>query len=212
MNDGQKVIVFQGDSITDADRDRNPMHADSPNAFGSGYVNLIAAQLLHEQPGALQIYNRGVGGDRILDLYARWKAECINLNPDLISILVGVNDTWHEFINRNGVSVERYETVYRDLLIDTRTKLPQVRLVLCEPFVLLHGEVTEAWLPDIARRQQVVKRLASDFDAVFVPFQAALDAAVHRAPPSCWLVDGVHPTAAGHHLLAQTWLDCVNGY
>lgn len=213
MIQNQDVIVFQGDSITDANRDRNQLAANDPYALGCGYANLIASQLLHKQPDAqLQIFNRGIGGDRILDLVARWKSDCLNLKPDVISILIGVNDTWHEFSSQNGVSVERYEAAYRDLLTDTKRRFPDVSLILCEPFVLLCGEVTEAWLPDIARRQRVVKSLATEFNAVFVPFQAALSDAVDLAPPSYWLADGVHPTAAGHHLLAQVWLESVNGH
>ena len=91
-------ILFQGDSITDAGRNRDADTANIPSGLGSGYVNLIAAQLLRQHPeDNLQIYNRGISGNRIVDLYARWKVDAINLKPDLISVLIGVNDTWHEF-------------------------------------------------------------------------------------------------------------------
>jgi lysophospholipase L1-like esterase len=206
----QDIIVFQGDSITDAERDKEQIEPNRRIALGSGYVNLIASNLLYKHPHKnLQIYNRGVSGDRIVDLYARWKLDCLNLNPNIISILIGVNDTWHEFGRQNGVEVDRYENMYREMLDFTKQRLPDVRLVLCEPFVLLCGAVTEAWLPEINQRQQIVKRLAAEFDAVFVPFQNALDTAVNTAPPSYWLGDGVHPTAAGHYLLAQVWLESV---
>lgn len=144
-----------------------------------------------------------------MDLYARWKQDAINLAPSVISILIGVNDTWHEFGSRNGVEVDRYELVYRMLLDLTRERLPSVRLVLCEPFVLKHGVVTDAWLADIDRRRAVVRQLAAGCGALFVPFQTAFDDAARLAPPSHWVYDGVHPTPAGHRLMADCWLRSV---
>lgn len=208
----QDIIVFQGDSITDAGRDRERLEPNMPSALGCGYANLIAARLLHRQASlGLQIYNRGISGDRIVNLYARWKIDCLNLNPSVISILVGVNDTAHEFVRQNGVEVDRYENMYRELLRFTRSTHPEVRLILCEPFIFPCGVVTEAWLPDVQQRQQVVRQLAAEFEATFVPFQQALDNAARTTTLAYWLDDGIHPTAAGHHLLAEAWLEAA-GY
>ena len=151
MTKSTATILFQGDSITDAGRSREP---DLPpnTGLGSGYPLFVAGALLNELPGrGLRFLNRGVSGNRVVDLYARWKIDALNLEPDIISILIGVNDTWHEFGSRNGVEVPRYETVYRLLLSWTREVLPAVKLVLCEPFVLPTGVVREAWLPEIGR-------------------------------------------------------------
>ncbi|MEW6359609.1 MAG: SGNH/GDSL hydrolase family protein [Planctomycetota bacterium] len=204
------VILFQGDSITDCGRARENAAPNDAAALGGGYVRHIANRLLQERGGdGLTIYNRGIGGNRVVDLYARWKIDAINLDPDLISILIGVNDTWHEFSSRNGVEVDRYETVYRMLLDYTRKRLPDVKLVLCEPFVLRCGAVTDAWFPEMPQRQEIVRRLAEEFEARFVPFQDALNKALAEAGPEHWTRDGVHPTPAGHELLARTWIETV---
>ena len=204
------TILFQGDSITDVGRSREDAAANSSGALGRGYPLLVASQLLHEQAeDDLEFYNRGNSGNRVVDLYARWKVDAINLAPDLISILIGVNDTWHEFGSRNGVGVERYETIYRMLLEYTKQRLPAVKLVLCEPFVFQHGAVSKEWLPEIEGRRAVVRKLADEFKACFVPFQTALNQALDKAEPTYWTADGVHPTAAGHNVLKDAWLKAV---
>jgi lysophospholipase L1-like esterase len=206
------TILFQGDSITDTQRDRDVTQANHSHALGIGYCNHVAAHLLRERPADnLRFYNRGVSGDRIVDLYARWRVDAINLKPDVISILVGVNDTWHAFKAQNGVEPERYAMVYRMLLDYTRQQLPDVQFVLCEPFVLQCGEVTEAWIGEMSQRQQIVRRLADEFGAGFVPFQSALNEVLKFAPPDYWLADGVHPTIAGHRILAECWVETVTG-
>ena len=206
------TILFQGDSITDAGRNRENAQPNMPAALGSGYCNQIAARLLHERAGDnLQFYNRGISGNRVVDLYARWKSDALNLQPDLISILIGVNDTWHEFMYGNGVEVARYAAVYRMLLDFTRQELPTVQLVLCELFVLPCGVVEAGWVAEIEQRRAVVRELAAAYDALFVPCQAALDAVLTQAPPAYWAHDGVHPTPAGHHVLAECWVETVLG-
>jgi len=203
-------VLFQGDSITDCGRDRNATAVN--DGLGQGYALLVAAQLLESRPGdGLKFLNRGVSGNRIVDLYARIKSEIINLRPTILSVLIGVNDTWHEFGSGNGVAVPKYERVYRECLSEVRVALPNVRFVLCEPFVLRCGVVTDDWMAEINQRRDVVKKLADEFQAVFVPFQTIFDDAVRRAPPTDWAADGVHPTYAGHMLMARTWLKTVEG-
>jgi acyl-CoA thioesterase I len=210
MINPNSTILFQGDSITDTGRNREIAEPNRGAALGSGYVNLIAARLLQERPqDNLSFYNRGISGNRVTDLYARWKVDGINLQPDLISILIGVNDTWHEFMVGNGVEVDRYTTIYRMLLDYTKQRLPNVQLVLCEPFVLPCGVVTDGWIAEMDERRQVVRDLAGEFDAIFVPFQGVLDEALQQADPAYWAADGVHPTPAGHRLLADAWLAAV---
>lgn len=204
------TILFQGDSITDVGRDRNQT---GPNVgLGSGYALLTAATLLADRPAdKLRFFNRGISGNRIVDLYARIKADVINLKPTVLSVLIGVNDTWHEFGSQNGVPVPKYERIYTDFLIEVQAALPGLRLVLCEPFVLPCGVVTKDWIAEMDQRRAVVKKLSQEFGTVFVPFQAVFDAALKLAPPDYWAGDGVHPSAAGHQLMAQTWLKEVDG-
>ena len=203
------LILFQGDSITDCGRPRDFNGING--GLGNGYALMVAAELLSTRPtDNLRFVNRGVSGNRIVDLYARIKADVINLHPQMLSVLIGVNDTWHEFGGQNGVSIPKYERIYRDFLNETLTDLPRVRFVLCEPFVLSCGVVTTAWVAEIQQRREVVKALAREFAAVFVPFQEEFDQAVKLAPPEYWASDGVHPTAAGHMLMANAWLNAVN--
>jgi len=208
-------ILFQGDSITDCRRDREA--AASPNnihALGQGYAMMASAQILSARPGAdLQFFNRGISGNRVVDLSARIKSDLINLAPDVVSILIGVNDTWHGQRHQNGVSVPKYERVYRELLAEVREALPQVRFVLGEPFVLKCGElVTDDWIVEIDQRRSVVAGLASEFDATFIPFQSIFDECVTLASPSHWAADGVHPSAAGHQRMADAWVKYMNAF
>jgi len=202
------VILFQGDSITDAGRDRS--RESTPNdvrALGSGYAFLAAAQLLAEHPADnLKIYNRGISGNKVFQLAERWDADCISLKPDVVSILIGVNDIWHKLNGQYNGTVEVYEKDYLALLERTRKALPQARLVVCEPFVLRCGAVNEKWFPDFDGYRAAAKRVATASKAAFVPFQAMFDEAVRTSPPQYWAADGVHPTMAGACLMAKTWL------
>jgi lysophospholipase L1-like esterase len=198
------VILFQGDSITDCGRERNATGVNT--GLGSGYPLHIAAQLLADRPAdKLQFLNRGISGNRIVDLDARIKSDVINLKPNVLSVLIGVNDTWHEFGSKNGVAVPKYERVYRSFLTEARAALPAIRFVLCEPFVLSCGVVTHDWIAEMNQRRQVVQKLAGEFGAKFVPFQTMFDEATKQAPPEYWAGDGVHPSHAGHELMARTW-------
>jgi lysophospholipase L1-like esterase len=210
MLENGAVLLFQGDSITDAQRNRSIAIPNHSHALGNGYVNHIAGALLRDHPTAqLQIYNRGISGNRVTDLHARWKDDTIRLRPTILSILIGVNDTWHHFASNNGVNVGRYEQIYRMLLDDTRRQLPNTRLILCEPFVLPCGVVQPTWMAEMGARRQIVKTLAGEFGAKLVPFQEAFDQVAHTPSPEYWLADGVHPTPAGHRLMAETWLQTV---
>jgi lysophospholipase L1-like esterase len=205
------TILFQGDSITDCGRNRD---ADpGPNArfgLGQGYALIAAAELLGTRPSdGLRFFNRGISGNRIVDLYARILSDTINLKPDILSILIGVNDTWHGKEHSNGVSVPKFERVYREFLSEVRTALPGVKFVLCEPFVLRCGVVGGDWVDEIDQRRGVVAKLSREFGSVLVPFQSVFDEAVKTAPPEYWAADGVHPSPAGHHLMAKCWLEKV---
>ena len=206
------VILFQGDSITDVGRSRSAIGANSPDGMGFGYPSLAAEELLAKFPDYfLQCYNRGISGDRIRDMSHRWERDSLRLVPDLISILIGVNDTWNHLFMGLGSDPEDFKKVYHQLLTNTRLSLPETMLVLCEPFILLTGEVTEEWSIDISQRQAAVQDLAREFDALFVPFQTALDEESGHVSAHKLLEDGVHPTEIGHRLLADCWVKTVLG-
>ena len=203
-----KRILFQGDSITDAGRNREALPESNPG-YGAGYPALVAARIFGDHLGnGYNIINRGISGNRVVDLYARWKKDCLNLNPDVLSILIGVNDTWHEKSeSRNGVEVERYKLIYDMLLEWTVKTLPEIKLVLMEPFVLETGAVSADWLPEIAERGAVVKELAQKYNAIFIPCQQIIsDAAAKAGADDLILRDGVHPSVMGHQVLADAWL------
>ena len=202
------TLLFQGDSITDCSRERNDMEPDSQRVFmGSGYAAMAAARIwLDHAQDNWRIINRGISGNRVVDLYARWKVDALNLNPDIISILIGVNDTWHEVSRQNGVEVPRYDEFLRRLLAWSREVNPDVKLVLIEPFVLPFGAADESWQEEISARAEVVKKAAADFGAIFVPIQEKLNALAKVTSMNYCLRDGVHPTPAGHQLIADDWL------
>ncbi len=205
------VILFQGDSITDAGRSRE--QAASPNnqsALGSGYAWFAAAELLVDRPKAdLKVYNRGISGHKVYQLAERWQADCLDLKPNVLSILIGVNDYWHTLDGKYQGTVQIYERDYRALVERTRKALPRTRLVICEPFVLKCGAVTERWFPQFDEYRAAARRVAEAFRSAFIPFQAMFDEATKYAPPERWAKDGVHPTADGASLMAQNWLRAV---
>ena len=198
-----KHIVFQGDSITDARRAR-----DVEEYLGSGYPTMVAGDLGVKYPGVYSCVNRGVSGNRIVDVYARIKMDLWNLEPDVLSILIGVNDVWHEAGNRNGVDAVRFEKMYRILVEDTKERFPDIRILVLEPFVLL-GTATEAkwdeFHGEVLLRAAAAKRVAADYGLIFVPLQGMFDEACKTAPADYWLGDGVHPTPFGHRLIADAW-------
>ena len=211
LTDTNNTILFQGDSITDSGRDRRSQNnANDPRAMGTGYALLAASQLLDEYSKVKpKIYNRGISGNKVFQLAERWDADCIALKPDIVSILVGVNDYWH--ISKHGYegTVKTYEKDYRALLQRTRRELPEVTLVVCEPFVLRCGEVNQSWFPAFDGYRAAAKKVAAECKAIFVPFQSVFDKATKSAPAQYWTADGVHPTLAGAHLMAKTWLSTV---
>jgi len=210
MIQNKMKVLFQGDSITDAGRNRG-QGGDNENPgkhLGGGYAMIAAAELLSQFPD-LEVRNLGISGNRVTDLYARTKEHIWNLEPDLLSILIGVNDTWHEFSRAAGVDVARYARIYRTLLDETKERLPNIKFVLCEPFVLNCGVVTSEWRTEVDQRREVVAELARDFDAILVPYQELFDEAIKEAPPEHWAADGVHPSPAGNYRMAKMWLERV---
>ncbi len=206
------VILFQGDSITDAGRDRNTeANANNARTLGNGYPVLIAGELLNEHAKLnLQVYNRGISGHKVPDLDNRWQKDCIDLKPAVLSILVGVNDIWHKLNGRYEGTVETYQTGLAALLKKTQDALPDTTIVVCEPFALRCGAVNDSWYPEFDERRAAAKEVSQAAKTIWVPFQTMFDEAIAAGTePQYWAGDGVHPTLAGHALMAQTWRKVV---
>ena len=166
------TILFQGDSITDAGRqNRQQPNPNEQASMGNGYASIAAAALLTSRPELnLSIYNRGISGNKVHQLAARWQKECLDYQPDVLSILIGVNDIWHGLNGRYDGTVQTYEDDYRSLIQRTRKALPRVQLVICEPFVLRCGAVNDKWFPEFDRYRESARKIASESGAFFVPF------------------------------------------
>ena len=203
------VILFQGDSITDCGRKRESITCNNTDQLGGGYALFTAASILKSQADKQpKIYNRGISGNKVYQLRERWEIDTLSFMPDVLSILIGVNDYWHKLNGKYNGTVEIYENDLRDLLKYTKEKLPNIQLVLCEPFALSGGSaINDAeWFPVFDNYRASLKKLAGEFNAVFVPFQAAFDEAVKVAPATYWSTDGVHPDLPGRQLMAEVWL------
>lgn len=196
-------FVFIGDSVTDAGR-TSASAAERSVDLGNGYVSLVAATL-GDTTSAITVTNRGINGHRTVDLAARWQTDVINLRPTLVSILIGINDTWRRYDSHDPTSSESFEQTYRTILERT-VEHTNARIVLCEPFLLAVKRRQRTWREDLDPKIAVVRRLAVEFDAVFVPFDQNFAEAATTKKPKHWAADGVHPTAAGHQLMAELWI------
>ena len=206
-----ETILFQGDSITDAGRNKEQTDkVNQQSAFGNGYAWLAASEMLVSRPeGSLRCFNRGISGNKVYQLAERWQTDCLDLKPSVLSILIGVNDIWHKLNGQYDGTVEVYEKDYHALLARTKKALPGIKLVVCEPFVLRCGAVNDTWFPEFDEYRAAARRVCDSAGARFVPFQAMFDRAVEYAPPEYWAADGVHPTNFGAALMAHTWLQTV---
>jgi lysophospholipase L1-like esterase len=207
------TILFQGDSITDAGRSREPIfQPNTQSALGNGYAWLAASQLLVDRPDdKLTIFNRGISGNKVFQLAERWQTDALNLKPTVLSILIGVNDIWHKLNGQYDGTVERYEKDYTALVKQTEDALPKVSLIIFEPFVLRCGAVNSSWFPEFDEYRAAAKRVAEEAGALFVPFHEMFERAAKIAPPERWAKDGVHPSADGAALMAHTWRRYVDG-
>lgn len=202
------VILFQGDSITDANRDKEIKEANHSGALGNGYAAMASGDILLANPGmGIQCYNRGVSGNKIPDLAARWDEDVIALNPDVLSIMIGVNDLWHtlSFGRKYKGTIEDYENGYRDLLERTKKEMPSVRIIICEPFTTC----TSPEFKVLDQYRIVANKLADEMQLTFVPFQSIFNEAVKAVPAEFWLRDGVHPSTCGHLIMARKWREAV---
>lgn len=205
------IVLFQGDSITDAGRDKKRLDPNITSAMGSGYALVAGSKLLNDHVDKnLKIYNRGISGNKVYQLADRWDTDCLQLKPNVLSIFVGVNDYWHTLTNHYTGTIETYRKDYKALIDRTKQALPDVKLIICEPYGVKGVKaVTDAWYPAFGEYQAAARELAEEYNAGFVPFQSVIDKALKSAPGNYWTPDGVHPSLAGATLLAHAWLEAV---
>ncbi len=199
-------ILFQGDSITDAGRDR-----EGNDFVGVGYALLVKAALGFKEPGKHEFLNRGIAGNRIVDVYARMRNDIINLKPDVMSILIGVNDVWHEFEKSpNGVPADKFYKFYDMLIEEVKEALPNLKIMILEPFVM-KGSGTEAYFDEfkceVEKRAEMAKKIAEKYNLPYIELQAGFNNLSELAEPAYWLRDGVHPTPMGHEYIKNQWMD-----
>lgn len=198
-------ILFQGDSITDCGRDWN-----NDTQLGRGYAHLVEAELGYREPGMHTFINKGISGNRVVDLYARIKRDIINYKPDVMSILIGVNDVWHEIGDSpNGVDADKFFKIYSMLIEEVREALPNIKIMILEPFVLEACSTTENWeffKTETKKRADMARKIAEKYSLPFIELQNGFDELAKKAENSYWLADGVHPTPAGHQFIKNEWL------
>lgn len=205
------IILFQGDSITDAGRKRDKNEPNNSAALGSGYALMAASGLLRKNAEKnLKIYNKGISGNKVFQLADRWDNDCFAIKPDVLSILVGVNDYWHTLNGNYKGTVQTYRDDYNKLLDRTRQQLPDVQLIIGEPFAVKGvSAVDDKWYPAFDEYRVAAKEIADKHQAIFIPYQAIFDKALQSAPGAYWTGDGVHPSVAGAQLMAEAWLQCI---
>src|SRR5690606_9894991 len=176
------VILFQGDSITDAGRNRDDHAPNSSQALGNGYAFLAAGRLLQEHAGKqITVFNRGISGNKVHQLAERWDSDCIQIQPNVLSILIGVNDYWHTLISGYTGTIQVYRDDYRKLLDRTLTALPNVKLIIGEPFAVNNVQaVNDTWFPEFNEYRRAAQEIAKEYQAVFIPYQHIFDEAAKK--------------------------------
>lgn len=207
----ESVVLFQGDSITDAGRKRDNDQPNAGGALGGGYALMAASSLLLKSADKnLKVYNKGISGNKVFQLADRWDTDCLLIKPDVLSILVGVNDYWHTLSNNYKGTAKTYRDDYDKLLARTKQELPDVQLIIGEPFAVKGVKaVDDKWYPTFDEYRAAARELADKYHATFIPYQSIFDKAQKSAPASYWTGDGVHPSVAGAQLMAEAWLQCV---
>lgn len=207
-----KKILFQGDSITDCYRPTN-----EDRYLGAGYAELVCGEMQYKYGGEYSFLNRGISGNRITDLFARIKSDAINLKPDYLSILIGVNDVWHEIDSNNGVSTENYEKIYSMLIETILSELPDIKIIIMEPFVLEYASTRSTedrpnyWNTfhnEVLEKAAAAKRISEKYALPFMKLQEKFDEEAKRIGIESLTIDGVHPTPGGHKLIANEWITC----
>lgn len=207
------IFLFQGDSITDGNRGRD--QSDLNHVMGHGYASNIAARVGADFPQSdLHFYNRGISGNTVAQLKDRWQTDALDIKPDVLSILVGVNDT-NAYIHNiaAGDPFQQFEADYRTILTQSRQQNPNLLIVLGLPFVFPGSRTNEhldLWKTSVTQRKEIIKKLAAEFNAVIVDYPAMFDKAISDTNVNYWIWDGVHPTVPAHELMAREWIKQVS--
>lgn len=202
MFESNSKILFMGDSITDTGRDR-----ENPENMGRGYAYMLAGML-----GAmyaeldLKFYNQGISGNRVCDLVERWQSDCIEFKPDVLSILIGVNDVWRRYDSNNPTDVDSFKNGYKQILQQTKDDLG-CQIVIMEPFVLPVSEDRKEWREDLDPKIGAIRELAAEYADAYVPLDGIFASASTLTGPAYWSADGVHPNEKGHFLIADNWVE-----
>jgi len=197
-----QTLLFQGDSITDCGRREEPL------GIGHGFVRLIYSLLHAQYPEFhLKILNRGIGGNRVRDLQARWQSDCLDLKPDWVTLMIGINEVWRRYDSQDPTDPEVFERQYRDILTQTRNS--NANIILMEPFLLEVDDEKKAFRDDLNPKIDIVRRLAREFGTALIPLDSLFQTASIEREPAFWAEDGVHPTDPGHGLIAGAWLEKV---
>lgn len=203
------VILFQGDSITDGNRGRSQ---DPNHIHGHGYQYIIASEMYADNfDKDFTVINRGISGNTVSDLQGRWQADCLDLKPTVLSVLVGVNDAHFMFEKSGGSAPGEYKNIYRNIINQALEQNPDLMVVVMEPFfgVSKNIEYNKYMQAHIGGYREVAKELAEEYNAVFVPLQDLFDSYARRTDIFKLLWDGVHPTTGGHQLIARRWKECA---
>nr|WP_294932256.1 SGNH/GDSL hydrolase family protein [uncultured Flavobacterium sp.] len=211
-NENNLLFLFQGDSITDGNRGRNE---DPNHILGHGYCFAVSSRIGTDFPQyGFKFINRGISGNGVRNLEERWKTDTLDLKPDVLSLLVGINDV-NALIEgkKEALDAKMFESAYRKLLASCAEQNPNLLIVLGLPFFFASGwrkDQYPKWHPLTVERAAIVKRIAADFNAVLVDYPKVFEEAQQQAPIDYWIWDGVHPTAFGHELMAREWIKQVS--
>ena len=196
-----KTFLFQGDSVTDAGRDH-----ENDYDLGPGYPSMVAEYFEQKYPGRLRFFNTGTSGDTSANVYARMGTDILNIEPDYMSLLVGFNDYSHLINNGDGIPSHRYEQLLCMLIEDVRQSLPQIKIIILEPYVLKGLATAPKWEllnEGVRKNASIAKRTAQKYGLPFIPLQSVFDSLCSEKPADFWLADGIHPTEHGHRVIAD---------
>jgi acyl-CoA thioesterase-1 len=197
------LILFIGDSVTDCGRNREDLSDLGPSYVKKidSYLKAFFAELL------LRVMNKGISGNRVIDLQARWQDDCLCYKPDIINILIGINDCWRRFDNNDSTSAEDFEKRYDSILLAAQKT--GAKLTIMEPFVLPYPVERTSWREDLDPKIQAARKLACKYGAKLIPLDGIFASLIISKEPQFYSADGVHPTNAGHAVIAKAWLEAM---
>lgn len=201
-------LLFFGDSLTDMYKNYD-RSIDIATSYGTGFVFDIASHLMYEKPGYYQIINQGIGGNKVTDLYARYQKDVIEEKPDVITILIGINDVWHEIATGKGTPFIEFSKTYLAMVEEMKKKLPNAKIILMEPFFTI-GDATNGALErfnEVYKYAKEVKRIAEMANVIYIPLQEAFSDIIKDGGANQILFDGIHTNPGGAHLIALKWLE-----